>query len=169
MQLPIPFMRTMMHPTRFLPASCHSFAGHCTCALILVLNPRIPYVNQFVYRLYPRSPPPRNLLEGDFIFLTLSFNNAPLCSLNNGPQPHATRGFLPLYFYDSRTNCLILNRIRDNPAQRTLTSISYSDSTGMTVEACVNFCNDHYLVLAGLANGQDCCECTSRRCLQGGL
>ncbi len=79
----------------------HSFAGRdCACAHILTLNLRIR-VNQFVRSLYPRPPPPRklNLLEGDFTFVTLSFNNA-MYFLKSGPQSDATRGFPLLCFYD---------------------------------------------------------------------
>jgi len=44
----------------------------------------------------------------------------------------------------------------DSLSSPTLTSIAYSDSTGMTVEACVFFCNVNYESFAGLKNGQDC-------------
>jgi hypothetical protein len=33
----------------------------------------------------------------------------------------------------------------------------------MTVEACVNLCNGQNKVYAGVENGDECCECTSRR------
>jgi hypothetical protein len=61
----------------------HSSAGHFTCALILTFNPHI-HVSQ---SLYPRPPPPRNLLEGDFtvIFLYLSL-------LKDSNMSDATRG-----------------------------------------------------------------------------
>jgi hypothetical protein len=39
----------------------------------------------------------------------------------------------------------------------------------MTVELCVYHCNENHNSLAGLQNGQDCCECMSRRCLKGSL
>src|SRR6266702_5435696 len=59
-----------------------------------------------------------------------------LCELD------ATRGFgfPPLCFYDNRAHCLTLNHIRDDPAQRTLTSAGFTDSTGMTASFCVNLC-----------------------------
>ena len=40
---------------------------------------------------------------------------------------------------------------------------SFTDSTGMTIEICVNYCNNLHHIFAGLENGEDCCECTSRR------
>ena len=97
-----------------------------------------------------------------------SNNVMGLSFLQDGPTLNVSRWFPRLYFCD-RANCLTLDRIRDSPAQRTLTSSAYSDPEGMTVEACVNFCNNHHLVVAGLENGQDCCECTPRSCLQGSL
>ncbi len=74
----------------------HSFTGRCACAYILALNLRI-YVNQFFPSLYPRPPPHRNLIEGDFTFVTLSFNNA-MRFLKAGPHLDATRRFPPLCF-----------------------------------------------------------------------
>jgi len=47
----------------------HGLSGHFTCALRLTFNPR-RHVNHFVDSSYPR-PPPRNLLEGGFTFVTL--------------------------------------------------------------------------------------------------
>jgi hypothetical protein len=145
----------------------HSFtsSGHCTCALISSgFNPRIR-VNQFVHSVYPRTPLDCN-------FVTLSFNNAiPVahCFLMDGLALDATRLFPPLRFYHDTANYLTLNCIRDNPA-RTLTSNGFSNSTNMTVELCVNFCNYHNKSLAGLENGKECRECTSRRrCLQSVL
>jgi len=44
----------------------------------------------------------------------------------------------------------------DSLSSPTLTGTSYSDSTGMTVEACVNYCNDNSESFAGLKNGQAC-------------
>ena len=149
-------------PTRTFSTSHHTFVGHCPCALIFALNPRIVHVNQFVYSLYPRSIPPR------IRDLNLPFNNEvmirgfPL----DGATPGATRGLPPLCFYH-RANYLTLNRIRDDPEIPTLTSLRYSDTVGMTVMHCINFCIDHGgHTFAGLENGSDCCECTSRRCLQ---
>ena len=75
----------------------------------------------------------------------------------------------PHYYYGNRPNCLMLNRIREDPALPTLTSISYRDSTGMKVEDCVGHCNNNSLSLAGLTKGTDCCECTSICCLPDGL
>ena len=161
--LSIPFMYTM-HPTLFLLAD---FRLAVTVLLAVVPvrfffhNPcTIPlHVNQFVYSLYLRLTP-RNFLEGD---LTLSTNNAMLGRfLQDGSNNLATRWFPPQRFYDG--NCLTLNYIRDDPNQPTLTSTSFM-SQFMTVASCANACANLYLALAGLENGNKCCECTSRRCL----
>src|SRR6266702_1979982 len=116
-----------------------------------------------LFSLYPRPPTPRNLLEGDCTFVTLMFNQ--MTFLKDGPHLDATREFPPLCFYD-RAHRLTLNHIRDNPAQRTLTSAGFVDSTGMTVELCVNVCNNIQKNYAGVENSEDCCKCTSRLCLQ---
>ena len=131
----------------------------------MALNPRI-HVNH-LFSLYPRLPTPRNLLEGDFTFVTLPFNNA-MRFLKHGPHSDATRGFPPLCFYD-KAHRLTLNRIRDNSTQPTLTSRWNSDSKYMTVENCIAFCRSRGTIYAGVENGQDCCKCTSRRFLQGVL
>jgi len=44
----------------------------------------------------------------------------------------------------------------DSLSSPSLTGISYSDSTGMTVEACIKSCNDNSKAFAGLKNGTDC-------------
>jgi len=53
---------------------------------------------------------------------------------------------------------LTLLRIRDNVAARTLTSAGYTDTTNMTVENCVNFCNKQNFIYAGAEFGQECCK-----------
>jgi len=44
----------------------------------------------------------------------------------------------------------------DNVAARTLTSAGYTDTTNMTVENCVNFCNKQNYIYAGVEYGQEC-------------
>ncbi|KAH9987623.1 copper radical oxidase [Russula compacta] len=44
----------------------------------------------------------------------------------------------------------------DNVASRTLTSATYTDTTDMTVENCVNFCNNQHYIYAGVEYGQEC-------------
>ncbi|KAI9457229.1 copper radical oxidase [Lactarius psammicola] len=39
---------------------------------------------------------------------------------------------------------------------RALTSAAYVDTTGMTVESCVTFCNDQNFIYAGVEYGQEC-------------
>ena len=95
----------------------------------------------------------------------MSFNNV-IRFPQDGSNNRATRRFSPPCFYDSAT-FLTPNPIRDEPLMRTLTSKWFTNSTGMTVELCANYCNDNSFALAGLENGQDCCECTSLRCPQG--
>ncbi|KAI0287168.1 copper radical oxidase [Russula brevipes] len=46
----------------------------------------------------------------------------------------------------------------DNVASRTLTSTGYTDATKMTVENCVNFCNNKNFTYAGIEYGQECCK-----------
>ncbi|KAI9449322.1 WSC domain-containing protein [Lactarius psammicola] len=104
-----------------------------------------------------REPPtPCNLLERDSTFVTLPFNNA-MCFLKDGPHLDATRRF-PLLCVYGMAHWLTLNRIRDNPAQRTLTSAGFTDSTGMTVDFCANICNGRKNIYAGVENGEDCCK-----------
>ncbi len=67
-------------------------------------------------------------------------------------------------FYD-RAHCPTLNRIRDDPVDRMLTSATFTDSAHMTVESCIGFCNQRNYLYAGVENGEDCCECSSRHCL----
>ena len=66
---------------------------------------------------------------------------------------------------------LTVIRIRDDPAQRTLTARRFSDQKdyAMTIWICTNYCIDQNQALAGLKDGIDCCECTSRRYLQSSL
>lgn len=52
---------------------------------------------------------------------------------------------------------LTLILIRDGGA-RTLTSASYTDTTNMTVENCVNFCNNQHYIYAGVEYAQECCR-----------
>ena len=49
-------------------------------------------------------------------------------------------------------------QISDNTASRTLTSAGYADTTNMTVENCVSFCNTRNYIYAGVEYGQECCE-----------
>ncbi|KAH9054054.1 WSC domain-containing protein [Lactarius deliciosus] len=44
----------------------------------------------------------------------------------------------------------------DNPSDRILTSATFKDSSHMTVENCVKFCNHRKYLYAGLENGEDC-------------
>ncbi|KAI0791235.1 copper radical oxidase [Abortiporus biennis] len=46
--------------------------------------------------------------------------------------------------------------ITDNPAARSLTSASFTDTQNMTVESCVGFCNDQNFVFAGVEFSQEC-------------
>ena len=86
----------------------------------------------------------------------------------DGVALDATRGLPPVCFYHS-ANYLTVNRNRDNPEIRTLTSLFSSDLTSMTVMQCIDFCAYYDKTYAGLENGSDCCECTYRRCLQAVL
>ena len=73
-------------------------------------------------------------------------------------------GFFPTVISMMITNRapLVYYRLRDSPAPRALTSLGYSDPTGMTVEECVGYCsNPTAHVYAGLENGTDCCKCAS--------
>jgi hypothetical protein len=143
-----------------IASSPHTVSGHHTCAL----HPHI-HANQIVHSLYPQPPPPRKLLEGDLTFVTLSFNNALFFS-KTGSHLYASVGSpRSVCFYD-RANCLTLYCIRDDPAQHTLTSSAFTNMTGMTVEGCIEFCLREDQIYAGLENGVDCRECTSRGCLQ---
>ena len=163
-RLSIPFLRTM-HPTLFLPAGFQL----AVTVLLAFLSVRLFFfspcmvplrVNQFVYSLHLR-PTRRNFLKGD---LTLPINNAMLGRfLKDGKNNLATRWSPPQRFYDV-ANCLTPNRIRDDPNQPTLTSVSFMGPF-MTVAICTNACANSYLAMAGLENGNKCCECTSRRCL----
>ncbi|KAI0033597.1 hypothetical protein K488DRAFT_84794 [Vararia minispora EC-137] len=44
----------------------------------------------------------------------------------------------------------------DNVAARTLTSASFTNTTGMTVEACVGFCDQQSFIFAGVEFAQEC-------------
>ena len=136
---------------------CHSIAGHSTCVFLLAFNLRI-HVNQFAPSLYMRPPPPFNW---NLILVTL-------CFLQDGSAWDATRES-PHCFY-ARVNSLTLICIRDSPTQPTLTSIFFTTpNADMKVWVCTATCNDQGKSFAGLENGTECCECTSRRCLQGFL
>jgi hypothetical protein len=53
---------------------------------------------------------------------------------------------------------LTFKQHRDNVSGRALTSAAYTDATNMTVENCVNFCNNQHYVYAGAEYGQECCK-----------
>ena len=78
--------------------------------------------------------------------------------LQHGDQLHATRGFP---FYD-KANSLTLNRIRDNPENVTLPPNILSDHDGMTIGKCINICMNFPTPYAGVEDGWDYCEFTSR-------
>ncbi|KAN0137473.1 WSC domain containing protein [Lactarius tabidus] len=44
----------------------------------------------------------------------------------------------------------------DNVNGRALTAAAYTDTVGMTVESCVNFCNSKNLIYAGVEYAQEC-------------
>jgi len=50
------------------------------------------------------------------------------------------------------------NLFRDAVATRTLTSATFTNTTGMTVEACVGFCDAQSFIYAGVEFAQECCE-----------
>ena len=53
---------------------------------------------------------------------------------------------------------LTLVKIRDKVEARTLTSAGYVDTKTLTVENCVNFCNNQHFTYAGVEYGQECCK-----------
>jgi len=59
---------------------------------------------------------------------------------------------------ESSLSFLTSAQTRDNVASRTLTSPGYTDATKMTVENCVNFCNNKNFTYAGIEYGQECCK-----------
>lgn len=50
-------------------------------------------------------------------------------------------------------NCLV-----DSVSARTLSTASYTDTSGMTEEACISYCTDGGYTYAGVEFGQECCE-----------
>ncbi|KAI0315679.1 copper radical oxidase [Amylostereum chailletii] len=44
----------------------------------------------------------------------------------------------------------------DNPASRTLTAASFTNTTGMTIESCVSFCDRQSFIFAGTEFAQEC-------------
>ena len=53
---------------------------------------------------------------------------------------------------------LTFKQIRDNVGGRTLTSATYADTKNMTVENCVNFCNNQHYIYSGVEYSQECCK-----------
>lgn len=43
---------------------------------------------------------------------------------------------------------------RDNPGARSLTGAAFTDTTAMTVESCVNFCDSKGFIYAGVEFSQ---------------
>ena len=131
----------------------HGSASHCTCALILVLNPRIPghtncvIFSQIIFAIpSPSRPFPRGV----------HFNEVEPGNITPWVEQYCITSVHSLCFY--RANRLTLNRFRDDQSQRTLTSIM-TTSQSMTVGLCLNTCYENYLSYAGLENGNECCEC----------
>lgn len=141
----------------------HGFAGRYTsqCALI---HPQSAYsLNRFVHRLWRLPSPPRNTFEQDFTFQTFPFNETEShFILYHGDHLDASRRSPPLCY--GRANCMTLNRIRDNSVNHTLSDTLDSSPTGLTTEDCINHCDQIAKSYAGVENGIDCCECTSRSC-----
>lgn len=52
----------------------------------------------------------------------------------------------------------LITIVRDNVETRTLTGASFTNTTGMTVESCVDFCDSQSFILAGLEFAQECCQ-----------
>lgn len=46
----------------------------------------------------------------------------------------------------------------DSTAARTLSAKSFTDTTGMTIEACITFCSNANYVYAGTEYSQECCK-----------
>jgi hypothetical protein len=55
--------------------------------------------------------------------------------------------------------------LRDNVNGRALTGAAYTDTVGMTVESCVNFCNGKSLIYAGVEYAQECCKSKLSHCI----
>ena len=72
----------------------------------------------------------------------------------------ASRGFLHCFYNEA--NCLMLNRNRNNISKPTLTSWE-TKAENMTVKVCLTICFEGDFPLAGLQNGDQCCECSPRR------
>jgi hypothetical protein len=105
---------------------------------------------------YMRMGPKFIAKASSLITCAISASNDGLIFLRVGQSSDATR-------WSQRDLCqradlLTLIRIRDNVGARTLTSASYTDTTGMTVENCVNFCISKDTVYAGVEYAQECCE-----------
>lgn len=47
---------------------------------------------------------------------------------------------------------------RDDVAARTLTGAEFTNTTGMTVESCVSFCDSQSFIYAGVEFSQECCR-----------
>jgi hypothetical protein len=47
----------------------------------------------------------------------------------------------------------------DSTALRTLSGSSYSDTSAMTIESCINYCNNGKFAYAGMEYSSQCCKC----------
>ena len=154
--------------TFVLSSRRHSFAGRCTRAYESVaLNPRICESTRSQF-ISATAHPSRTSLSRK----GLQFRNPAIQQRDGLPTGWSSLGCYtwvpPTVFYE-KVHFLTLNRISDDPSFRTLTSGGFTDSTGMTVELCVNLCQNFTHIYAGVENGTDCCKCMSEHYLQGAL
>ena len=101
------------------------------------------------------------LMLGTYSIITLDLSASneklpPLIFLRVGMMLDATRCYRTSF--GKRVDLLTLVQIRDNVAARTLTFATYTDTTNMTVQNCVNFCNNKHYIFSGVEYGQECCE-----------
>lgn len=95
---------------------------------------------------------PESFLEGSFIVARVA---EALPFLGIGRTKDVTRRTIQPLPRDALTYGI--RRDRDNTGARTLTGASYTDTTNMTVEACVNYCIQQEFVYAGVEYASQCC------------
>ncbi|EMD36066.1 hypothetical protein CERSUDRAFT_115979 [Gelatoporia subvermispora B] len=72
--------------------------------------------------------------------------------INVGSHLHRRAASVP----DLPANWTFFGCFTDNPGARTLTGPTFTNTTSMTVESCVDFCNDQSFIFAGVEFAQEC-------------
>jgi len=97
-----------------------------------------------------------SLFEVAVLLAAVPFAHADVSGAHRRSLKHSHLRHLRLQQRALPTGWSLVGCYLDNVGGKTLTSASYTDTVNMTVESCVNFCNNQNYIYAGVEYAQEC-------------